>query len=414
MVIRTLLRNAIALAYEYSTATLFYSDIQRAAIHAVHFNGSQHRVLLPREYTFIALAPYILIPYTLTHSYSYAIIYPCAEAGSVEGMVFAEATRTLYWTSTTPPALRSAVLPALLRAAPHARAHLVRTALLLRTGDRPRGLDYDPCERRLYWTNWNSSRPAVQRARIDGRARQTIVSKDILMPNGLALEHEARLLYWADARLDRVECARYDGSHRRVVVRARADHPFAVAAGRGWVAWTDWVARGVFAAARGGGTVRVLRADVPRPCALVLVAPERQLCAADPCAVDNGGCAEMCAVDAHGHATCSCGAGRVLARDGRACSAVGSECPTGQFVCAEGACVPEHLVCDGVPHCSSDLDASDEDLYYCSKCHSPSHLVPLGVLTVHSTVFPSYVDSIARVSGRYVGVWRGRALRVGR
>lgn len=39
----------IALAYEYDSSTVFYSDIQRAALHAVHFNGSDHRVLLPRE-----------------------------------------------------------------------------------------------------------------------------------------------------------------------------------------------------------------------------------------------------------------------------------------------------------------------------------------------------------------------------
>lgn len=39
----------IALAYEYDSSTVFYSDIQRASLNAVHFNGSDHRVLLPRE-----------------------------------------------------------------------------------------------------------------------------------------------------------------------------------------------------------------------------------------------------------------------------------------------------------------------------------------------------------------------------
>lgn len=45
---RTLMRNAIALAYEYNTSTLFYSDIQRGSINSVHFNGSDHRVLFER------------------------------------------------------------------------------------------------------------------------------------------------------------------------------------------------------------------------------------------------------------------------------------------------------------------------------------------------------------------------------
>lgn len=219
----------------------------------------------------------------------------------------------------------------------------------------------------MYWTNWNASRPRIERALTSGRGRQVLVSRDILMPNGLALEHAARLLYWADARLDKIESMHYDGSHRRVVTRTRAEHPFAVAAGGGWLAWTDWVARGVFAAER-GGAVRPLRADVPRPCALVLVAPHAQQCAADACAAGNGGCAELCAVDARGHAACACRAGRVLARDGRACEPPGAACADGQFACAEGPCLPAHLVCDGVPHCSGDVDASDEDLYYCSEC----------------------------------------------
>lgn len=44
------MRNAIALAYEYSTSRLFYSDIQRGTINMVHFNGTGHATFLDREY----------------------------------------------------------------------------------------------------------------------------------------------------------------------------------------------------------------------------------------------------------------------------------------------------------------------------------------------------------------------------
>lgn len=43
------MRNAIALSYEYSTSTVFYSDIQRGSLLAVHFNGSRHREILQSE-----------------------------------------------------------------------------------------------------------------------------------------------------------------------------------------------------------------------------------------------------------------------------------------------------------------------------------------------------------------------------
>lgn len=36
------------------------------------------------------------------------------------------------------------------------------------------------------------------------------------MPNALTLDHKAQKLYWADARLDKIERAEYDGSNRVV------------------------------------------------------------------------------------------------------------------------------------------------------------------------------------------------------
>ncbi|VVC90255.1 unnamed protein product [Leptidea sinapis] len=313
-----------------------------------------------------------------------------AECGAVEGMVLAADSGVLYWTCASCSALRSAPL-ASLRAAPLARRRQrVRTVLQLRAADRPRALDYDPCEkyvrhartghnrrprvmrhracRRLYWTNWSERRPRVSRAHVSGREVQDVVTTDVLMPNALALEHDARLLYWADARLDKIERMRYDGSHRRIVSRELAEHPFALAVGGGWVWWTDWVSRAVLRAdVRGAPGARTVRRGLARPAGLLLVGPRRQQCSADPCAVRNGGCAEACHVTAEGHAACACGAGRRLARDGRTCHVPAAACPAGMFECEEGGCLPQELVCDGVSHCSSDAPASDEDLYYCTS-----------------------------------------------
>ncbi|KPJ14346.1 Low-density lipoprotein receptor-related protein 1 [Papilio machaon] len=333
------MRNVIALAYEYSESRLFYSDIQRGSINTVHFNGSGHEVLLE-------------------------------QVGAVEGMVFARARGALYWTSAA--GVRGADVAQVRTAPRHRRAALVRDVLRLPAGERPRGLDFDPCQQRLYWTNWNQSHPSIQRALVGGLALQSIISTDILMPNGLALDHSARRLYWADARLDKIERAHYDGSHRHVVTRSEAKHPFAVAVGGGWVFWSDWVARAVLRADKRAGGARALRRHLPRPMALVVVAPQHQTCEKDPCSILNGGCAELCSVSAEGEVRCACGAGRELARDGLACSGVGvgvgrAACAVGEFACAEGGCVPLDLVCDGVPHCSDGQDASDEDLYYCTS-----------------------------------------------
>ncbi|XP_068625234.1 prolow-density lipoprotein receptor-related protein 1 [Battus philenor] len=335
---KELMRNVIALAYEYDDSRLFYSDIQRGCINTVHFNGSGHEVLLE-------------------------------QVGAVEGMVYAGATGELYWTSAA--GVRGARV-SLVRAAPRAaRAQLVRDVLRLPAGERPRGLDFDPCEQRLYWTNWNQSHPSIQRALVGGLGLQTVIGTDILMPNGLALDHGARRLYWADARLDKIERAHYDGSHRHVVTRSGAKHPFAVAVGGGWVFWSDWVARAVLRADKRAGGVRPLRRHLPRPMSLIVVAPQHQTCEKDPCSILNGGCAELCAVSSDGHVQCACGEGRTLARDGLSCAAARASCEHEQFACAEGGCIPLDLVCDGVPHCGDSLDASDEDLYYCTSRACP-------------------------------------------
>lgn len=46
------LLNTIGLSYDYSRSLLFYSDIQRSSIYSVFFNGTNHRLLAEREYSF--------------------------------------------------------------------------------------------------------------------------------------------------------------------------------------------------------------------------------------------------------------------------------------------------------------------------------------------------------------------------
>lgn len=225
------------------------------------------------------------------------------------------------------------------------------------------------------------------------------------------------------------------GVRCQVVTRAEAKHPFAVAVGGGWVFWSDWVARAVLRADKRAGGARALRRHLPRPMALVVVAPQHQTCVytystveaftnlwqtlykkmyslgeKDPCSILNGGCAELCTLSPAGQVACACGAGRELARDGLACAGAGrAACEAGQWPCAEGGCVPLDLVCDGVPHCGDGQDASDEDLYYCSECRArrPLRCQPVSLVTCTVTV----CDSVAHVRGGAAGVRHGRALR---
>lgn len=345
---KQLMRNAIGLAYEFGSQLLFYSDLQRGAINAVHFNGSGHRVLVE-------------------------------QLGAVEGLAFDPTTRTLYLTSTAERRIASINITLLLNTSLSERRKLVHTVIALAAGDRPRGIDVDVCERRVYWTNWNNSHPSIQRVFANGFRLQTIISTRILMPNGLTLDHRERLLYWADARLDKIERAQYDGSRRKIVSQSLASHPFAVCVFGDLVLWTDWVGHGVFAADRRSGRTRTLARDVARPMAIVAVDENARTCAADPCATLNGGCAEIC-VSHEREVRCECTPPTVLNVDNITCAEpqIALDCPRGFFACAEGPCIPMELTCDGVVHCGVGGNSSDEDLYYCTARTCPAGWLACG------------------------------------
>ena len=54
---------------------------------------------------------------------------------------------------------------------------------------------------------------------MDGSHRQVVVSKDIVWPNGIALDVVDQRLFWCDAKNDRIESVKVDGSDRQIIVQ---------------------------------------------------------------------------------------------------------------------------------------------------------------------------------------------------
>lgn len=52
----------------------------------------------------------------------------------------------------------------------------------------------------MYWTDWDTN-AKIERATLGGNFRVPIVNSSLVWPNGLALDTEEDLLYWADASL---------------------------------------------------------------------------------------------------------------------------------------------------------------------------------------------------------------------
>lgn len=53
---------------------------------------------------------------------------------------------------------------------------------------------------------------------------------DLESPEGIALDHLGRVIFWTDSQLDRIEVARLDGSQRRVLFDTNLVNPRAIVA----------------------------------------------------------------------------------------------------------------------------------------------------------------------------------------
>ncbi|XP_054274081.1 low-density lipoprotein receptor-related protein 1-like [Macrosteles quadrilineatus] len=325
---KELMRNAIGLTYDYERSTLFYSDIQQGSINAVMFNGSNHRQIVER-------------------------------LGSVEGLAYEAIDNMLYWTCNNDATINKVNL------SENWGSLKPETIIKLGPSDKPRGIAVDSCDWRMYWTNWNSHHPCIQRAFLTGYGQQSIITTDIRMPNALTLDHSAKKLYWGDARLDKIERCEYDGTNRVVLARVTPQHPFDMAVYGDLLFWTDWVQHAVIRANKyTGADVVWLRKDVPRPMGIVAISNNSMDCFKDPCRLKNGGCEDQCHLWANGTMYCGCNDNRALLPDGKRCATVNTpNCTEEEFQCSDRGCIPYHLTCDSLPQC---MDSSDEDETYCS------------------------------------------------
>ncbi|PNJ70339.1 NID2 isoform 2, partial [Pongo abelii] len=103
------------------------------------------------------------------------------------------------------------------------------------------GIDYDCRERMVYWTDVAGR--TISRASLElGAEPETIVNSGLISPEGLAIDHIRRTMYWTDSVLDKIESALLDGSERKVLFYTDLVNPRAIAVDpiRGNLYWTDW------------------------------------------------------------------------------------------------------------------------------------------------------------------------------
>nr|KAF6388070.1 nidogen 2 [Myotis myotis] len=103
------------------------------------------------------------------------------------------------------------------------------------------GIDYDCRERMVYWTDVAAR--TISRVSLEpGAEPETIINSDLISPEGLAIDHFHRTMYWTDSGLDRIERATLDGSERKALFHTDLVNPRAITVDpiRGNLYWTDW------------------------------------------------------------------------------------------------------------------------------------------------------------------------------
>lgn len=57
----------------------------------------------------------------------------------------------------------------------------------------------------MYWTDWGEE-PKIEKAGMDGKeeTRTVLIKDNIRWPNGLTLDYDTSKIYWADAKLSRI------------------------------------------------------------------------------------------------------------------------------------------------------------------------------------------------------------------
>ena len=325
--------NIVALAFDYESKLIFYSDLQKGSINKVNFDGEGQEVVL-------------------------------SHVGGIEGLVFEHTQKHLYWTNNVDKSINRLSL---------VKGHNVKVekVIFLHLEDKPRGIDVDSCQGQLYFTNWNSQRPSIQRSWFSGYGLESVITTKIRMPNAIVIDDQERKMYWADARLDKIELVFLDNMDRIVMTKANPQHPFGLAIHGNHLFYTDWIQHAVIRVSKyTGEDMTMLRTEIPRPMAIVAIANQSLTCQANPCSQLNGGCEDICKVNQKGQAECHCYPGRFLIdAQGKRCAYTRLHCENeNDFQCSQSLndkpiCIPYNLTCDGRPHCP---DESDENIRYCA------------------------------------------------
>ena len=125
----------------------------------------------------------------------------------------------------------------------------------------------------MYWTDWGAN-PKIEQAGMDGSARRVIVTGNLGWPNGLTIDQATNRLFWADAKLNKIEVSDLNGENRKLIISSAANiHPRGLTVYQNMLYWTDWNNKSISRLNLSSGKQDMIVTDLQQPMDIQVFAP---------------------------------------------------------------------------------------------------------------------------------------------
>ena len=138
-------------------------------------------------------------------------------------------------------------------------------------------VNYFLCEnyRWLYWSDYDSTVPKIQRISMDGTRQEIIHDTSLTHPYGITIDYDSQVLFWTDYTRNRIERSNVNGTSRQLVTTSL--NPYSITYFNGRLYWTDLAySRILTAAATPSSSSSYLTSTIGSMYGIKLITEERQ------------------------------------------------------------------------------------------------------------------------------------------